>query len=432
MTEMQFYLKSEKLDKHGKVTLIASIYCNYKAYRMKLGKVRIRDWNKKSQRLKLSSQNTKVYDENSKMNAFIDEVESQAKILFNKVTKERRKPSEFELTNLLNIPEESALLKSTSVMDVFDDFIESNKSDKAKNTIKGYTTIKNFLIRFQDGTNYTLTWENMDVKFIDKLKKYTYLTEKKQLSYYAKITRVLSTFLHWSEDRNYYHDNIYPKLKAEEAEKEVVFLSMDDLLVLMDYNFDTIRLQKVRDLYCFASFTGLRYSDVVSLKREHINNKMLTKTQVKTGYVKMIPLNDFALKILKKYEEDENPLPRMSIQKINDYIKECCKAIAQKQLPNTGFNVRVIKKTVIGSETTEESLPLHEAITFHTARKTFITNSIMLGVNIKALQDMGAPKKEKDLRKYLKITDAFKSQVMDNTWNVLSLNHIPKELISQN
>jgi hypothetical protein len=56
----------------------------------------------------------------------------------------------------------------------------------------------------------------------------------------------------------------------------------------------------------------------------------------------------------------------------------------------------------------------------------------MLGINIKALQDMEAPKKVKDLKKYLKITDAFKSQVMDNTWNVLSLNHIPKELISQN
>jgi len=92
----------------------------------------------------------------------------------------------------------------------------------------------------------------------------------------------------------------------------------------------------------------------------------------------------------------------------------------------------LVNDSGFSSETTEESLPLHEAITFHTARKTFITNSIMLGVNIKALQDMGAPKKEKDLRKYLKITDAFKSQVMDNTWNVLRLNHIPKELISQN
>ena len=76
-------------------------------------------------------------------------------------------------------------------------------------------------------------------------------------------------------ERNYYHDNIYPKLKAEEAEKEVVFLSMDDLLVLMDYNFDTIRLQKVRDLYCFASFTGLRYSDVVSLTHSTFLSKLI-------------------------------------------------------------------------------------------------------------------------------------------------------------
>jgi hypothetical protein len=122
----------------------------------------------------------------------------------------------------------------------------------------------------------------------------------------------------------------------------------------------------------------------------------------------------------------------MSIQNINEYLKEGCGIIASKQPPKTGFNRLVIKKSVIGSETTEVSLPLHESITFHTARKTFITNSIMLGVNIKALQDMGAPKKEKDLKKYLKITDAFKSQVMDNTWNVLSLNHVPKEIISQN
>jgi len=45
---------------------------------------------------------------------------------------------------------------------------------------------------------------------------------------------------------------------------------------------------------------------------------------------------------------------------------------------------------------------------------------------------MGATKNEVDLRRHLKILDAFKSQVMDNTWNVLSLNHVPKEIISQN
>ena len=432
MANIVFYLKVEPLDKHGRISLLAQITSDYKAYRMKLGKVRKRDWNKNSQRLKLSSLTEKEYEENSKMNIFINEVEAQAKELFNKVTKEKRKPSEFELKNLLKTPDEVAVLKSTSFMDVFDDFIESNKSDKAERTIKGYTTVKNYLNRFQVTTKCTLTWDNIDVIFIDKLKKYTFITERKQLGYYAKISRVLSTFLHWAEERNYYHEKIYSKLKVEEPEREVIFLSMDELLMLMDYDFESNRLNKVRDLYCFASFTGLRYSDVITLKREHIKDKFLTKTQVKTGYVKTLPLNNFALQILRKYEEDENPLPKMSIQNINEYLKEGCKIIASKQNPKTGFNRLVIKKSVIGSETTEESIPLYDSITFHTARKTFITNSIMLGVNIKALQDMGAPKKEKDLKKYLKITDAFKSQVMDNTWNVLSLNHVPKEIISQN
>ena len=90
MTQIVFYLKSEKLDKQGKISLLAQITSEYKVYRMKLGKVRLRDWNKKNQRLKLSSSNAKEYDENSKMNAFIDDVEAQARLLFNKVTLPRQ------------------------------------------------------------------------------------------------------------------------------------------------------------------------------------------------------------------------------------------------------------------------------------------------------------------------------------------------------
>jgi hypothetical protein len=43
---------------------------------------------------------------------------------------------------------------------------------------------------------------------------------------------------------------------------------------------------------------------------------------------KTLLFNDFALKILKKYEEDENPLPKMSIQNTNEYLKEGCGIIA--------------------------------------------------------------------------------------------------------
>jgi hypothetical protein len=62
-------------------------------------------------------------------------------------------------------------------------------------------------------------------------------------------------------------------------------------------------------------------------------------------------------------------------------------------------------------------VPLYDGITFHFGRKTFITNSMILGANLQVLQEMGAPKKQRDLAKYLKITDAYKNQVMQDTWD---------------
>ena len=171
-----------------------------------------------------------------------------------------------------------------------------------------------------------------------------------------KLHEYFQHFLHWAKERNYYSGNVYDKLKADEPEKEVIFMQLEDLLTFMNYDFNNLRLNKVRDLYCFSCFTGLRYSDIVSLKFEHINGKILTKTQKKTGQVNSIPLNDLALEILKRNAGNEYPLIRMSIQKLNDYIKECCGIIASKQLPLKGFNRKVLKKKVIGSDIIEEAL----------------------------------------------------------------------------
>ncbi len=420
MGQIHFYLKVTKIDKKGQLPVIAQIALDYSKYRKQLGKVKVSDWNIKKQRLKLPSVNDKDYSDYLKFNQFLDRIESKARDLFNKALDDKRKITADEINEMFFVPDESAIKKTEPFFKVFDEFITANKPDKAERTIKGYVTVKNFLFRFQESTRYYLTWDKLNVLFIDKLKKYTFLTEKKQTGYYAKILRVLSTFLHWAEERNYYKGDIYDKLKAIEPEKEVIFLSLDELFTLLNYDFRNDRLNRVRDLYCFASFTGLRYSDIISLRQEHIQGKILTKTQKKTGQINSIPLNDYALEILKHYHSNEKPLQGMAIQNLNDYIKECCEIIAKTQSSSGGFNRLVIKKTVIGSETTEESLPLYKAITFHTARKTFITNSIMLGVNIKALQDMGAPKKEKDLKKYLKITDAFKTEIMDDTWNKIA------------
>jgi integrase len=61
--------------------------------------------------------------------------------------------------------------------------------------------------------------------------------------------------------------------------------------------------------------------------------------------------------------------------------------------------------------------PKCKLITNHTARKTFITNSIMLGMNTKTIKDITGHKKDSVFNKYVKISEDFKKLEMERTWD---------------
>ena len=89
----------------------------------------------------------------------------------------------------------------------------------------------------------------------------------------------------------------------------------------------------VRDTFIFCCFTGLAFSDVKGLKREHIatdNNGALwiRKRRQKTNNMCNIPLLDIPKQILEKYKNHPNCikndtlLPVPCNQKMNAYLKE--------------------------------------------------------------------------------------------------------------
>ena len=98
-------------------------------------------------------------------------------------------------------------------------------------------------------------------------------------------------------------------------EKEVVreFLTMEELMTIYQKEFAVPRLALVRDLFIFASFTGLAFIDVQQLAAEHIvqdNNGhyWIRKTRQKTNNMCNIPLLDIPLAILMSghyYEKTE-------------------------------------------------------------------------------------------------------------------------------
>ena len=108
---------------------------------------------------------------------------------------------------------------------------------------------------------------------------------------------------------------------------------MDELMTIYQKEFAVPRLALVRDIFIFASFTGLAFIDVQQLAAEHIvqdNNEhyWIRKTRQKTNNMCNIPLLDIPLAILKKY--DNHPtcirrgvlLPVPCNQNMNSYLKE--------------------------------------------------------------------------------------------------------------
>ena len=78
----------------------------------------------------------------------------------------------------------------------------------------------------------------------------------------------------------------------------------------------------------------------------------------------------------------------------------------------------------------EHSEPKWKLITNHTARKTFITNSVVPGMNTKTIKDITGHKKDSVFNKYVKISEEFKKLEMNRTWDNIIIKPKDKLLLN--
>lgn len=308
---------------------------------------------------------------------------------------------------------ESEDTKVNSELDFFDcldEYISLGSLSKAYNTIKSQKTIRGYLKAFQIETGYTITFDRITDAFYEELMKYSFFEKKTKNNYFAKIIAVLKSFLRWCTDKGYNNHRDYEKFKGIEHDVDIIYLTHEELIRLYEHDFENSRLNHTKDFYCMGCFTGLRFSDLSQLHRANITeshiNISIQKTKTQNH---IISLNKFSKAILDKYKGTiYEPLPSISMQKFNDYIKECCMIVGIDKLTTiTGF---------VGTKKIQNTLPKYQLITSHTARKTFITNSLLLGMEPKAIKKIANIKKDTVLDKYMKITEEYTDEQMDK-WN---------------
>ena len=317
----------------------------------------------------------------------------------------------FAKRNKTSNPEETEAKKTTvSFMNIFDEFLKEcgTQNNWTDATYKKFSALKTHLNKFKSD----LTFEDLSESGLNEF--VNYLRDKKDMrnSSIGKQISLLKWFLRWGLKKGRHNNNAIesfnPKLKN--APKKVIFLTWGELNKLRDYKIPANKqyLERVRDVFLFTCFTGLRYSDVYNLKTSDIKDDHIEITTVKTVDSLIIELNKHSKSILEKYKdvhfENNKVLPVITNQKMNDYLKELAE-LAE-------INEPVGETYYKGNQRIDEVTPKHALLGTHAGRRTFICNALSLGILPQVVMKWTGHSDYKAMKPYIDIADEIKANAM--------------------
>lgn len=407
--EVSFILRKDKINKNGLIPIRMLISANGERKRIAVKNIKTSLKNWKNQRVKPNLK-SELYNNHIEYNKILDELENKVKAI-HRYTLLNNIPFSIEyLVEKLN-NDDFSNNKSQNFEDSFNQFLDSSKNVRAEGTIKRYRSTLSFILDFQNASNYKVRFDNINAEFYRLFSNYAFEERNTLNNYFGRQIANLKTFMNWAHEKGFHNNLDFKKFKTINNTIEVIYLTMDELMKLYKHSFDSKRLEHVRDFYCFGCFTGLRFSDLKQLKTSNVFNDYILLNIQKTKTIDhKIPLNRFAKEILMKYKGTlYEPLPSISGQKFNLYIKECC-GLAK-------INTPINTTRYVGQKRIDKVTPKYKLITSHTARKTFVTNSLILGMKEMVIRNITGHKDEASFKRYVEIAEDFKKQEMDNTWD---------------
>ena len=201
-----------------------------------------------------------------------------------------------------------------------------------------------------------------------------------------------------------FKDGIIPRdpfasYKIKKVKTDRGYLTEEEFFKIRDVHITNPRLEKIRDIFVFACYTGLDFSTLFSLTENNLIQKgdsffIIAKRQ-KTGVESEIKMLSGAMEILKKYEHKRNSnylLPVISNAKYNLYLKELAKLCG-----------------------------IEKRVTSHLARHTFATTiTYANGVSIGAIQKMLGHTKISTTQIYSRMLDSTVEKEMTELEKVLN------------
>ncbi len=277
-----------------------------------------------------------------------------------------------------------------------------------------YRRAYSLLRDFQHDTNERVAFERFNEEFSVKYRKF--LEEQMGFSpnTIQKHFKVIRMVLNKADTENYVINKQYKSDDFMPSGEEVfdIALTYEEVEALRKHNFShNKRLERVRDLFIVGCFTGLRFSDLSRLGKEHLEGNLFSIVQKKTKKKNPMPINIPILEPVREILEKYNyQLPNdISNQKMNEYLKEMAKE-------TDFFNGTVSYSRTKAGKTELVSNPRFQEITTHTARRTYCTMCYNIGIPTQAIMMVSGHKTETAFLRYLKVTNKEHAKRSAEIW----------------
>ena len=232
--------------------------------------------------------------------------------------------------------------KDESRKTLLDVYREHNKKCRAligidftESTVEKFDTSLSHLqeyIKHRSGADDILLNE-VNAQFINDFDFYLKTVRKCQHNSAIKHLKNLKKVVRIALANDWMKKDPFFGIQFKHEEKNIEFLTQDELSALINKEFAIQRLAHVRDVFVFCAFTGLAFTDVQQLTPAHLvrdndGAMWIRKPRQKTGNMCNIPVLSVAQRLIDKYADHPECvqkgvlMPVMSNQKMNAYLKE--------------------------------------------------------------------------------------------------------------
>jgi integrase len=388
--------------KNGFITLYVEYRNSDKFKRIPTGfKIGAKYWDNNSQRIKANG-TANVERDNKTLTAHCDTVNAHVRDFH---SLNSRWPSCEELGALLEAKatpaaSETKVAELIPVTVALSSYIESKKIDWQPLTVKSFQTLLHVVEEYELETGERWALETLSNSAITNWQQWLMKAKNYKNSTLGKQVKKLKQFLKDSAKAKTVDLAKVTPIHQMNVDSPIITLMAKEIAELyrLDLSQNT-RLERVRDLFILQCYTGLRYSDVIRLRRVDIQNGFIKLETKKTVETTNTPLFAQAQAILEKYNYDLSVIA-ISNPKQNQYLKELV-ALPEvlEAIPTLKRDVKlpeergIIRKYPI--------VPLYTVVTTHVARKSFITACLELGQPAHIVKEFSGHKSDNSFKRYV-------------------------------